>query len=60
MHNNTDWERVQLVPGSDGGVVFNHFRSKGPGFEPRCRHYDFRDLVSPAFKSQYNWNIVKM
>ena len=38
-------------------VVIGH--SKGSGFEGRPLHLDFRDWVSPAFKSQYDCDIVK-
>ena len=34
--------------------------SKGPGFDPRSRCYDFRDRVSPASKSRYDWNNIKV
>ena len=34
-------------------------RARGPGLEPRSCHFDFRDCVSPASKSQYGWTIVK-
>ena len=30
-----------------------------PGLEPRSRHLDFRDWVSPASKTLYDWKIVK-
>ena len=28
---------------------------KGPGFEPGSRHFEFRDWVSPASTSRYDW-----
>ena len=41
--------------GSSYGVVVKllAYGARGPGFDSKCRHYDFRDwlLVSPASKS---------
>ena len=39
--------------GSSGGVVVKLLAcgARGPGFDSRSCHYDFRDWLSPAFKS---------
>ena len=33
--------------------------AKGMGFDSRSRRYNFRDLLSPASKSRYGWEIAK-
>ena len=44
-----------------GGVVVTLLAcgARGPGFHSRSRHYDFRDLLSPASNSRYGWKIAK-
>ena len=32
---------------------------KGPGFDSRTRHLNFRDWLSPASKWRYDWNTAK-
>ena len=45
---------------SSGGVVVKLLAcgARGLGFDSRSRRYDFRDWLSPAFKSRYGWNIA--
>ena len=43
---------------SSGGVMVKIFAcgAGGPWFDSWFGHYDFRDLLFPAFKSRYGWN----
>ena len=45
--------KVCRLGGSGGGRVVKHLacRARGPGFDSRSRHLNFRDWLSPASKS---------
>ena len=46
---------------SNGGVVVKLLAcgARGPGFDSRSRCYDFRDWLSPASNTRYDWKIAK-
>ena len=59
--NGNDISPFVRLWGSSGGVVVKFLAcgARGPGLDSRSRLYDFRDWLSPAFKSRYGWNIDK-
>ena len=50
----------KLLGSSSGRVVkLLACRARGPGFDSRPRHLNFRDWLSSASKSRYGWKIAK-
>ena len=57
---NIDWIPKSASGSGGGGVVkLLARRARGQGFESGSCHSDFRDWVSPASKSRYEWNVAK-
>ena len=52
---------VLASKGSGGGRVVKLLTcgARGPGFDYRFRHLNFRDWLSPASMSRYGWNTAK-
>ena len=49
-----------LLPNKiSNGVEVTLLASGGPGFDSRSRRYNFKNWLSPAFKSQYGWYFDK-
>ena len=42
-----------------GQIRLREYLLRGPGIDSRSHHYDLRDWLSPASKSQFGWNITK-